>query len=476
MAAIGITACSKSQAPDPENSQAEDPVAETAPTYHLSIPATLGDGADTKAVEFVGTNGITSGFRTTDHVVAYNKTRGNLLSGHLSQDANASKCTLTGDLSGTIVVGDNLLLVINSFTLLYDNQSGTPSSASLHDFSECVMKVKSVSPFVLCQVDDENNTTAVFHKTGSMFRQSFSFQDYDGTPIATPVRIQRIDLATANLSLVSRYFPREEGSGKYTMSHLEHSVKLLTGSSNVLDSNGNAYFALMFNYDAPPAPTSHDALLVFATDNNNNSYYGTKAAPSTGFQAGKYYYGNMTLTKNHKPTITETSSGGQVTPKDEGKNYIFFDPICISMSGTSAGYFYYFTGNSTITLADGFAAKYVGLPTFLDAKGDLYLVLNGNASIFSPYSVDAPISTYNLKLSGNGSLTITSKYPEYCGLYGSNYYYFDDTDFNNAYNTTTAIDVSAQLAQSGYTVIRSARTDNPDGTYSWKYTVSPHNE
>ena len=146
------------------------------------------------------------------------------------------------------------------------------------------------------------------------------------------------------------------------------------------------------------------------------------------------------------------------------------------MSGTSAGYFYYFTGNSTITLADGFAAEYVGLPTFLDAKGDLYLVLNGNASIFSPYSVDAPISTYNLKLRGNGSLTVTSKYPEYCGLFGSNYYYFDDTEFNNAYNTTTAIDVSAQLAQSGYTVIRSARTDNPDGTYSWTYTVSPHNE
>lgn len=474
MAAIGITACSKSQAPDPDNSQAEDPVAETATTYHISIPATLGDGADTKAVSF-DTNTITSGFVTTDNVCAYNKTRGNSLGGHLSPDANASNCTLTGDLSGTIKVGDNLLLVINNFTLRYDNQSGTPSSASLHDFSECVMKVKSVSPsLVLCQVDDENNTTAVFHKTGSMFRQSFSFQDYDGTPIATPERIQRIDLATANLSLVSRYFPREEGSDKYTMSHLEHSVTLFSGSSNVLDSNGNAYFALMFNYDAPPTPTSHDALLVFATDNNNNYYYVTKAAPSTGFQAGKYYYGNMTLTKTHKPTIVETSSGNQATPTQETNNYIQFPSVSITISGASAGHCYEFTGNSTITLTDGFSAEYVGLLPFIEASGkNIDLVLDGNASISSPYSFYAPILTTYLKLSGIGSLTITSKYPENCGIYGLNYYYYDNTDYTNAYNTTSEIDVSAQLAQPGYTVIRSARTDNPDGTYTWTYTVTP---
>ena len=35
------------------------------------------------------------------------------------------------------------------------------------------------------------------------------------------------------------------------------------------------------------------------------------------------------------------------------------------------------------------------------------------------------------------------------------------------------LDLTSQLATDGYTVTRSARVDNGDGSYTWTYTVAP---
>ena len=78
-----------------------------------------------------------------------------------------------------------------------------------------------------------------------------------------------------------------------------------------------------------------------------------------------------------------------------------------------------------------------------------------------------------MKLSGNGTLTVTSYNAEKCGVWGSNNYNTKDKqsiNYNNCENTDE-LDVSTQLAAEGYTVIRSARKDNADGTYTWTYTV-----
>lgn len=72
-----------------------------------------------------------------------------------------------------------------------------------------------------------------------------------------------------------------------------------------------------------------------------------------------------------------------------------------------------------------------------------------------------------VKFSGKGTLTVTSKSPNNCGIYASNY-----TSSNNQNDVTGECDVTAQLAATGYSVIRSARTTNADGTYTWTYTVS----
>ena len=73
-----------------------------------------------------------------------------------------------------------------------------------------------------------------------------------------------------------------------------------------------------------------------------------------------------------------------------------------------------------------------------------------------------------IKFSGNGTLTVTSKSQYNCGIYASNY-----NTSNNQNNVSGQCDVSEQLAATGCTVIRSARTYNSaNGTYTWTYTVS----
>ena len=81
------------------------------------------------------------------------------------------------------------------------------------------------------------------------------------------------------------------------------------------------------------------------------------------------------------------------------------------------------------------------------------------------------IGANTLKLSGNGTLTVTAKSTDDCGIRGTTNYSKDKS--NNDKATTTAIDVSAQLAADGYKVTRSARSDNSDGTFTWTYTVRP---
>ena len=66
--ALGITACNKNEIQTP----AEEPAAPgtEAPIYHFSIPASLGNEANTKAVT-LGESTITSTFANTDKVYVF---------------------------------------------------------------------------------------------------------------------------------------------------------------------------------------------------------------------------------------------------------------------------------------------------------------------------------------------------------------------------------------------------------------------
>ena len=99
-------------------------------------------------------------------------------------------------------------------------------------------------------------------------------------------------------------------------------------------------------------------------------------------------------------------------------------------------------------------------------------LLNGSANTItstSQYYTEC-IYAKTLKLSGNGTLTVKVKDSSNCGIRGRDNY---NTTNNDNATYETSVDVSAQLGAPGYTVTRSARTDNADGTYTWTYTVAP---
>lgn len=100
---------------------------------------------------------------------------------------------------------------------------------------------------------------------------------------------------------------------------------------------------------------------------------------------------------------------------------------------------------------------------FIEFGGDvLNIDISGTNSITCSersYAIDA---NGNLKLSGNGTLTITVGGDECYGLWAKNY------DFSDQNNSDPSV-----LAADGYTVTRSGVTDNGDDMYTWTYTVTP---
>ena len=113
-------------------------------------------------------------------------------------------------------------------------------------------------------------------------------------------------------------------------------------------------------------------------------------------------------------------------------------------------------------------ATYDETTYFVDSYNSLTINISGANIIRCPNFDDCIFSDGDLKLSGNGTLTVTAKDNDDCGLYANNYKTSVSTDPSN-------------LAALGYTVTRSARVDGPDSNgdeipdyYTWTYTVTPN--
>ena len=251
-------------------------------------------------------------------------------------------------------------------------------------------------------------------------------------------------------------------------------MDMLSIDKPIISAEGDLYLALMFS-DA----NKNRPLVLEATDNHGNVYSVTKAAPASGFENGKYYYGSVTLAwqKCIMPTVTGTSA----TPV-YGRFTITEDPFNLTISGNSEGYDLELSEGhgGTITL-DNLTAFKDGVfisQDFKDPNADISLVLTGTNNITAD-SYWGILVYGNLKLSCTGAsatLTVTITYDDTgtCGISGDNYSSDGnpDVDFNK-YGIATELDVSDMLAAPGFTVIRSARTDHTDGSHTWTYTVTP---
>ena len=390
-----------------------------ATLYHVSIPATMESEAETRAVEF-GNDGksITSTFETTENVYVYNETQdafacdanGNPIALHPSNlSANRKNCTLTGDLTfykysyytngyNPVNIGAtdtySLFYQMNDVdtqnseyaTFTYNNQAGTAADASAHDFA----KATGVTMTVVGNTLTVNNATVNFQLLQSMFRQHLTFVDENGDEISPAPTISRLVMSSKNWTLVDYINPVYD----YT-DHLYLNINGLDGS--------DLYVALTFDYSQNSA--DNDKIVIEAYDENGNKYYGSKNAPSSGFQNGKYYYGSMVMT--YAPVMC-TDNDTPVKKNNEGK-YILEDGHNYTASGLVNGNIEG-SGQITLTLEGGTVINgYVILQSIFEGYKFANIYVQGNSTINYPVNSEHP-DAIALQAQYNFATTISGEY------------------------------------------------------------------
>ena len=477
MALAAMTACTS----EDSINDVKQPEEVTAPTYSVCIKASFGGDAQTRAVSFEGTTS-SSTFQASEQVYVYNATRKQVMlnaegtaAGCLTPtniSADGKSCDLTGTLTGSAITAtDQLLLMYNLNDVYpgnvsdklrqysyfrYNGQNGTATGVT--DGATATMTGWSIDGGVLTTTG-----TAQFQNVQSMFR--FSFKDND---TGDDLSVKQVYITSQNNALVRSYYPMMDEASRYS--------KYGVGMSNGEAVSGFIYMALCID----EASSAADVLTFEVTDGGGNKYEGTKAAPATGFVNGKYYYSSAPIALTLKerrimPTITWTTPAS--APETIGDEMIVIEDANadFALSGTSEGVCFVLNQNGTVRL-NGLTASYGGdMAPFISGNSDITLDISGaNTVACKNYNYSILVQD-NLKLQGYGTLTVTASNATECGIRGNANYAPGNSwqAETNANATTDELDVSEQLAATGYKVVRSARTDNADGTYSWTYTVSP---
>lgn len=488
-AAVSLAACSSEDNITGENSQ--QPAESQAPVYQVSIPATLGGGAQTRAVEF-GADGstITTKFVNTDKVYVYNVTKGafacDATSSHnavaltpSSISGDGQSCTLSGELSFykkdggswssvTVESTDTYALfynmsIVNSGSPAYSSfdyegsYSGTKpngANATAYDFAQATGVTMTLDGSTL-----KPSANVTFTNLQPMFRQRLSFTQGSGGEGSTTPTISQLTISTKNGTLVSLYKPLSD-----TYERSEIYIDAPT-----IDSNGDIFLALAFNYDGSHSATG-DQLILTALSDDGHVYECKKNVPTGGFVAGKYYHGTMTLAWKEQRYAKPT-----VSPATEPSGYVYEmygSAVAYSISGTSKGYRFENANFTSCTVTLSSLTAQFGETAFIscqysDGYPDMTIALSGANSITCDNATAIKYESGKVLLSGNGTLAVTVSSADYCGIEGTNY-----TSSSNSHATTTELDVSDALAAPGHKVTRSARSES-DGKYTWTYTVAP---
>ena len=449
-----LTACSS------EDLMVADTNNPQAPTYTICIPASMGEGAQTRAVTFnndATPPTATGSFAASEPVYVYNETKGVMLSGELHPSnisADGKSCNLTGELTGSFDAGDQLTLLYN---MIYDdNPDYCFFDYGGQDGSESGVVDGGMATGVSATISGSTLTTdatVTFAMQQAIFRLKFT----DGT---NPINVKSLIIKCTGSDVASCYNPFNNEPYIYS----EQSIKVIPTTA----TNEYLYVALCINENASPS-----TLTFTVTDEDGDVYTATKAAPSSGFKNGKYYYSSAATVltwqkKLVKPTITNITNvdyAGEFGPDLIGNFYYLLpvnneNPVEITISGTSNGYWFSATdcGNAIIHLNNLTATHDSNY--FINAV-NLTLDISGANSITCKEKAQAIQVNGTLKLMGNGTLTVTANNSDLYGLAASSNY--------KAGNNSDA----SVLAAPGYAVTRSATADNGDGTFTWTYTVRP---
>ena len=257
----------------------------------------------------------------------------------------------------------------------------------------------------------------------------------------------------------------------------EYSVQLLCGANadnvgtygtlGTVTANGSG--AVSFACMQRVGKDSRYYAIRFKSTTNANDWkrinLGTKALESKVYNISR-----AAIADPDTPTLPTVTGATYTTPNEHGDSWIDGNggALTFTISGTSRGICFNMVNftSATVTLSN-LDAKFDMCYLGGDFGKDVNIVLNGSNTITCRDTGECLFSGGNLKLSGNGTLTVTCNNEMTCGLYGNSNYNSESSN----YNMTDEQDVTTQLAASGYTVTRSARSG--DRPYTWTYTVSP---
>ena len=122
----------------------EQPAASSQQTYTMTIEATKGGDAATRALALDGKT-LNATWQTTDEVAVYNHTQQAALGGHLSPQSDGASATLTGSLTGSVAKDDVVYLRWPSVNADYTGQDGKLETiAQRYDYTTGIAKVTSV--------------------------------------------------------------------------------------------------------------------------------------------------------------------------------------------------------------------------------------------------------------------------------------------------------------------------------------------
>lgn len=301
MAGAAFAACNSSDDNIIENQQPANP---SEQVYTLTINASKGDGATTRALDLSGTSLVAS-WANGDELTVINKTKSSTpLGGTLvASNASGNTATFSGALTGTIAVGDKLILTYHEHDYFTDfpDQDGTlkgTNGAEKYDVAKAEVTVASV---------DAGNITiseasASFKTWTAMLK--LTLQDNAATP-------NKLNATSLTISV--------DGIGEL----LAFSPTATTYTAN--GSDGVLYFALPCAEDVAyikMGATSSDidtkkatlasATVTFTATAGGKTYTVTK--PGYKFTEGKYYAATLTMAE-----VPAAKAAAEATDDDLGK-------------------------------------------------------------------------------------------------------------------------------------------------------------
>lgn len=308
MMLAGMTACTN----DDNVAQKQQPAA-GAKVYQVCIPASIGDGSQTRAIE-LGTGDkdgyLVSTFKTTDNIYVKNVTQNRVASGNLNPEEDGKTANLTGGLQFYNSIDftnhspqddDELLLCYttrDNNTFDYTGQTGTLAGLNNYDYATATVTVESASedrgaPAYQYYIETSD---AHFMNAQSMFKFSFN-----NLPTGVSVKSLAISSSKSKLYSSCNIITNIKNYGDVNIA-LDDAARTANGAGNIV------YAALQFD---PLGSNETDDITFTIVGTDNKVYLATKASPAGGFQNGKYYTSTIEVYPQNVNLSTVTQTDGK---------------------------------------------------------------------------------------------------------------------------------------------------------------------